>query len=100
MKFAAIGLCLSCLLTATAAASAEEEAELMVSVKRLSMETALAVAQGAIASCRERGIQIGVTAVKAFCLLMDRVIGAAIVSRSTACTVPSRSTTVKSMCKC
>ncbi len=35
----------------------------MVSVKRLSMDTALTIAQGAIAACREKGIQIGVTVV-------------------------------------
>ncbi|HHH39634.1 MAG TPA: heme-binding protein [Sedimenticola sp.] len=39
------------------------ETPLTVSVKRLSMETALVVAQGAMASCRKLGIQIGVTVV-------------------------------------
>ncbi len=63
MKSTVIGLCLSGLLIATGAASAEDEAAVMVSVKRLSMETALAVAQGAVASCRKQGIQIGVTVV-------------------------------------
>jgi uncharacterized protein GlcG (DUF336 family) len=35
----------------------------VVSVKRLSMDTALKVAQGAVDACREKGIQIGVTVV-------------------------------------
>ena len=34
-----------------------------VSVQRLSMETALSIAQEAVASCRKQGIQIGVTVV-------------------------------------
>ncbi len=36
---------------------------LSVSVQRLTMEAALKVAQGAIAACREKGVQIGVTVV-------------------------------------
>lgn len=39
------------------------EQPLTVSVQRLSMETALKIAQGAIAACRAAGIQIGVTVV-------------------------------------
>jgi uncharacterized protein GlcG (DUF336 family) len=35
----------------------------MVQVKRLSLDVAVTVAQGAIAACREQGIQIGVTVV-------------------------------------
>lgn len=40
-----------------------EEQPMVISTKRLSMETALKVAQGAIEECRKKGIQIGVTVV-------------------------------------
>ncbi len=43
--------------------AAEEEAAPTVTFKRLSLETATAIAQGAIADCRKQGIQIGVTVV-------------------------------------
>ncbi len=36
---------------------------LVVPVKRLSLDTAVKIAQGAVAACREKGIQIGVTVV-------------------------------------
>jgi uncharacterized protein GlcG (DUF336 family) len=39
------------------------ETPLTVSVQRLSMETALTIAQGAVASCRKQGIQIAATVV-------------------------------------
>jgi uncharacterized protein GlcG (DUF336 family) len=45
-----------------ASAAAAEDA-LMVSVKRLSLDTALTIAQGAVAACRKQGIQIGVSVV-------------------------------------
>lgn len=41
---------------------ADEEA-MVVSVKRLTMETALKIAQGTIDACRKKGIQVGVTVV-------------------------------------
>ena len=41
---------------------ADDEA-LSVSVKRLTMDTALRIAQGAVQSCRDQGVQIGVTVV-------------------------------------
>jgi uncharacterized protein GlcG (DUF336 family) len=44
-------------------AVAEDEASPTVSLKRLSLETATTVAQGAIDACRKEGIQIGVTVV-------------------------------------
>jgi len=46
----------------TPAAYADEEA-MVVSVKRLTMETALKIAQGTIDACRKKGIQVGVTVV-------------------------------------
>jgi uncharacterized protein GlcG (DUF336 family) len=49
------------LLGLSSVAKADES--MIVSVKRLTMESALAVAQGAIAECRKKGIQIGVTVV-------------------------------------
>lgn len=51
----------ACLSLTAIPATAEQP--LAVSVKRLSMETALKIAQGAIDACREKGIQIGVTVV-------------------------------------
>ena len=36
---------------------------LVVPVKRLSLDTAVKIAQGVVAACREKGIQIGVTVV-------------------------------------
>jgi uncharacterized protein GlcG (DUF336 family) len=47
------------LLSGTAAA----EDPMMVSVKRMSLETAQKIAQATIDACREKGIQIGVTVV-------------------------------------
>lgn len=46
-------------LLAAAPASAQE----VINVKRLSLDMATKAAQGAIAACREKGIQIGVTVV-------------------------------------
>ena len=40
-----------------------DEDPMVIQVKRMSLETATAVAQGAVAACREKGIQIGVTVV-------------------------------------
>jgi uncharacterized protein GlcG (DUF336 family) len=40
-----------------------EEQMLTVSVKRLTLDTASRIAQGAIKACREKGIQVGVTVV-------------------------------------
>ncbi|MDJ0807757.1 MAG: heme-binding protein [Gammaproteobacteria bacterium] len=51
------------LIFSQGSAVAAEDAEPTVSLKRLSMETALTIAQGAIAACRKQGIQIGVTVV-------------------------------------
>lgn len=40
-----------------------QEEPMLISTKRLSMNTALKIAQGAIAECTKKGIQIGVTVV-------------------------------------
>lgn len=45
------------------ATSVHAEDAMMVPVKRLSLDVANTIAAGAIASCREKGIQIGVTVV-------------------------------------
>ncbi len=45
------------------AMTAQASEPLTVSVQRLSLETALRVAQGAVVACRAQGIQIGVTVV-------------------------------------
>ena len=39
------------------------EEAMVIQVKRMSMETAMAVAKAAVEACREKGIQIGVTVV-------------------------------------
>ena len=49
--------------SSSAVSVADEEAVPMVSVKRLSLEVATAIAQGAVEACRKQGIQIGVTVV-------------------------------------
>jgi len=49
------------LLCAVGAAQAEEP--MVISLKRLSLDTAIQIAEGAVAACREKGIQIGVTVV-------------------------------------
>ena len=43
--------------------SAAADDPMMVQVKRLSLDTATKVAQAAVAACREKGIQMGVTVV-------------------------------------
>jgi len=52
----------ACYLSFSFPAMAQEEPSL-VSTKRLTMQTALMIAQGAIAECTKRGIQISVTVV-------------------------------------
>lgn len=47
----------------TQSAWAENDQPLMVNLKRLSMETALRIAQAAITQCRAEGVQIAVTVV-------------------------------------
>ena len=55
---------LAVLLTAaTLSAPVLASDPMVVQVKRLSLETATSIAQGAIQACREKGIQIGVTVV-------------------------------------
>ena len=44
-------------------AIADEEAEMVINIKRLSMETTEKMAQAAIEACRKEGINIGVTVV-------------------------------------
>jgi uncharacterized protein GlcG (DUF336 family) len=61
MKKWLLMLIASCLLGSTAFADEEEVS--MVSTKRLSMPTALKIAQAAVAACTQQGIQIGVTVV-------------------------------------
>ena len=50
-----------CLCTVASAHAAKQP--LLVDIKRLSMETALRIAQAAIAQCRKEGVQIAVTVV-------------------------------------
>ena len=62
MRITNKALYLCCGLTCVSAVVAEEVAS-TVSLKRLSLETATAIAQGAVTACRKEGIQIGVTVV-------------------------------------
>ena len=55
-------LLLSCSLLLSNAQADEEDVSL-ISTKRMSLATALIIAQGAIAECTKQGIQIGVTVV-------------------------------------
>ncbi|MGB7551528.1 MAG: heme-binding protein [Chromatiaceae bacterium] len=54
-------LTLAAAFAATPALAADEA--MVVSIKRLSMDTAVKLAQATVAACREKGIQIGVTVV-------------------------------------
>ncbi len=57
-------LILSCLFfTLLLPTASAEEQPLTINIKRLSMETALRMAQAAIAQCRKEGVQIAVTVV-------------------------------------
>ena len=56
-------LVVAAMLAAGSGAVPAEEAPMTVSVKRLSLETALTIARGAVTACRGQGIQIGVTVV-------------------------------------
>jgi len=55
-------LVLTVSLVGNAAVFADEEA-MFVQVKRMTLETAQKIAQGAVDACRKKGIQIGVTVV-------------------------------------
>ena len=54
---------LVCSLGWTAMPAAAEEGPPVIQVKRMTLETALKVAQATMEACREKGIQIGVTVV-------------------------------------
>ncbi|MDJ0833921.1 MAG: heme-binding protein [Gammaproteobacteria bacterium] len=60
MRRITLGLILTLFLTQTAVAQEEPG---MVSTKRMTMPTALMIAQATVAACTEMGIQIGVTVV-------------------------------------
>jgi uncharacterized protein GlcG (DUF336 family) len=62
MKKIALALMMSSMISLSASVTAEE-ASPTVNLKRLSLETANKVAQGAIEACRKQGVQIGVTVV-------------------------------------
>lgn len=56
-------LALICLVCLPLTATAESEQPLMVNIKRLSLDTALTMAQATIAACRKEGVQVAVTIV-------------------------------------
>ena len=55
-------MCVAALLIPTLT-PAQEEAPVMISVQRLSMEMALKLAQATVTNCRDKGLQIAVTVV-------------------------------------
>lgn len=55
--------CLAGVLLTPFSLLAEEEAAPTVTLKRLSLDTAVAIAKGAVDACSKQGIQIGVTVV-------------------------------------
>lgn len=61
MKKAVVPFLLATTLLSAPAIQAEESP--IVSIKRLSMETALEIAQAAIAQCRKEGVQVAVTVI-------------------------------------
>jgi len=58
---ATVALAMTTAFSQTTASAADEP--MMVSVKRMSLETAQRIAQATVDACREKGIQIGVTVV-------------------------------------
>ena len=63
MKKSLFGAALLGVAALTAVPAHADEEAMVVSVQRLTMETAMAIAKGAIDACRAKGIQIGVTVV-------------------------------------
>lgn len=61
MKRIFLASCMSAAIFGLPAQAADEP--MVIEVKRMSLQTAQAVAQGAVDACREKGIQIGVTVV-------------------------------------
>lgn len=61
IKRIALSLCATLLLALPVAHAADDSP--IISIKRLNMETALRIAQAAIAQCRKEGVQVGVTVV-------------------------------------
>lgn len=57
------GLMIAAMVGTVATGPAMAEDPMTVEVKRMSMDTALTIAQSAIAACREKGVQAGVTVV-------------------------------------
>lgn len=57
------GRAVTALVMVFAASSTLAEDAMVTQVKRMSLETATTIAQSAIAACREKGIQVGVTVV-------------------------------------
>lgn len=60
MRNSTKAMMMAALLGASTVAAAADQ-PMTVDVKRLSMEYALKIAQGAVHACREKGIQVGVT---------------------------------------
>lgn len=61
---AVLGLTAGAVIGPAVAQSAEQSHQpMLISVKRMSMETALRIAQGAIKACRAKGLQVAVTVV-------------------------------------
>lgn len=63
MKHLIAILCATVLFSAAGVVNAAEEQPVLINIKRMSMETALRIAQGAIKECRKQGVQIAVSVV-------------------------------------
>jgi uncharacterized protein GlcG (DUF336 family) len=63
MRTASVKLTLMALILGLLPAFVSAEQAMTISIKRLKMETALRIAQAAIAQCRKEGVQIAVTVV-------------------------------------
>jgi len=51
------------LMTLTSVPSAAEDQPLLINIKRMSMETALRIAQAGIKECRKQGVQVAITVI-------------------------------------
>ena len=63
IRIASLLLLVPLLVGTPPALAAEDEQPVYIELKRLSMDTALAIAQAAIAQCRDEGVQVAVTVV-------------------------------------
>lgn len=63
MKTLSITVCMVVLCTGLTTPSYADDEKMTIPVKRLTLESSLRIAQGAIAQCRKEGVQVAVTVV-------------------------------------